>query len=262
MPADDDALRPSDYLVSSLLTDAGFRHAFFTRTGGVSENEFASLNFSVGVGDTPAHVEENLRRAARMLRVAEGRIYFASQVHGAAAELADPAIDFDAFVCREADVVFGRSPDVACGVRTADCVPILLAAERSGHVAAVHAGWRGVVRGAVRAGLAALERSGADASDVVAAIGPHISVAAFEVSDEVASELVAASPDSNVVDRSRARPHVDLRRIVRAQLESFGVRRGAIDDVFGCTYADSVRFFSFRRDGKKSGRHLSAIVAR
>lgn len=262
MSAEYDALSPHDYLVSSLLTRAGFRHAFFTRTGGVSQDEYSTLNFSVGVGDEPARVGENLRRAARLLGVPEGRVYFASQVHGAAAELADPAVGFDAFVCREADVVFGRSPDVACGVRTADCVPILLAAERSGHVAAVHAGWRGVVRGAVRAGLVALERAAGDARDVIAAIGPHISVAAFEVSDEVAAELVTASPDSNVVDRSRARPHVDLRRIVHAQLESFGVRRDAIDDVMGCTYEDRARFFSFRRDGKKSGRHLSAIVAR
>lgn len=262
MPPSRDALLPSDYLQSSLLTRAGFRHAFFTRAGGVSEHEFASLNFSVAVGDTPDNVAENLRRAAQALGVAPGRVYFASQVHGAVAELVHPEVGFDSFVCREADIVFGHSPEIACGVRTADCVPILLAAQRTGSVAAVHAGWRGVVGGAVRAGLASINRVSEDASDVIAAIGPHISLEAFEVSDDVANELAQASPDPNVVERSRARPHVDLRRIVRAQLESMGVKSTAIDDVAGCTFLESARFFSFRRDGKRSGRHLSAIVPR
>ncbi|MFZ5889935.1 MAG: peptidoglycan editing factor PgeF [Myxococcota bacterium] len=255
-------LHASDLLTSPLLTRAGFRHAFFTRRGGVSKNEFASLNFSVAVGDDAANVDENLWRAAQALGVGRGRVYFASQVHGVDATCAEPSIAFEDFVCREADVVFGHSPEVACGVRTADCVPILLAAERSGHVAAVHAGWRGVVRGAVQAGLAALGRASGDVSDVIAAIGPHISLSAFEVSEDVAAELVAASPDPDVVERSRARPHVDLRRIVHAQLETRGISRTRIDDVWGCTYSEPDRFFSFRRDGKRSGRHLSAIVAR
>jgi YfiH family protein len=262
MAPSSDALLRGDYLESSLLTRAGFRHAFFTRTGGVSENEFASLNFSVAVGDAPENVDENLQRAARALGVLPEHLYFASQVHGAVAEFADESESFDTFVRREADIVFGRSPKIACGVRTADCVPILLAAQRTGSVAAVHAGWRGVVGGAVRAGLAALDRISNDASDVVAAIGPHISLAAFEVSEDVAHELLLASPDPNGVERSRPRPHVDLRRIVRAELERLGVKSAAIDDVAGCTFLESERFFSFRRDGKKSGRHLSAFVPR
>jgi copper oxidase (laccase) domain-containing protein len=77
----------------------------------------------------------------------------------------------------------------------------------------------------------------------------------------VAAELVLSSPDPDVIDRARGpKPHADLRRIVRAQLESLGVARDAIDDVPGCTVSEPDRFFSFRRDGARSGRHLSAIV--
>ncbi|MGC4094288.1 MAG: peptidoglycan editing factor PgeF [Polyangiaceae bacterium] len=249
-----------DYLTSPLLSQAGFRHAFFTRQGGVSEGAFATLNFSVTVGDQAPHVEENLRRAAAALGVAAGRVYFASQVHGCSVEVADGETEFAEFVRREADVVVARSSEIACGVRSADCVPVLLAERGSGRVAAVHAGWRGVVRGAVKAGVDALLSEAGQRADIIAAIGPHISLAAFEVSDEVAAELEAASPNSNVVDRSRLRPHVDLRSIVRAQLESVGVSRDCIDDVAGCTFLEPRLFFSFRRDGKASGRHLSAIV--
>jgi len=253
----------SHHLTSPVLGRAGFRHAFFTRSGGVSSGPFASLNFSVAVGDDPVNVTENLRRASLALGVAPGRLYFASQVHGSAAELAEPHVDIADFVRREADIVVGRSPELACGVRTADCVPILLADPRTGAVAAAHAGWRGVAHGTVTAAVTALlGPTSNDASELLAAIGPHISLAAFEVSDDVAAELLRASPNPNVVERSRLRPHVDLRSIVRAQLETLGLSSAAIDDVPGCTLSDAENFFSFRRDGKKSGRHLSAISPR
>ena len=64
----------------------------------------------------------------------------------------------------------------------------------------------------------------------------------------------------NIVDRSGPKPHVDLRRMLRAELHAQGLAHGAIDDVWGCTVLEPARFFSFRRDGKASGRHLSAIV--
>lgn len=257
-----DSSEPPMYLTSELLSRAGFRHAFFTRQGGVSEGAFASLNFSVAAGDDAARVAENLRRAGRALGVDAERIYFLSQVHGRAVELSDGSESRESFLHREGDIVVGSLPTLACAVRSADCVPVLLADRASGRVAAVHAGWRGVRDGAVEAGVARLRELAAGPVDIVAAIGPHISAAAFEVSNEVAGELLAASPEPGVVDWSRSRPHVDLRRLVQAQLSSLGLPSAAIDHVPGCTVLDAARFFSFRRDGKASGRLLSAIVPR
>jgi YfiH family protein len=258
----DENVESAGYLTSALLSRAGFRHAFFTRQGGVSEGAFGSLNFSVAAGDDAARVTENLRRAGRALGVDPERIYFLSQVHGRAVELADAAETRDAFLRREGDIVVGELPSLACAVRSADCVPVLLGDRGTGRVAAIHAGWRGVACHAVEAGVERLRSMAADRVDLVAAIGPHISLASFEVSEEVANVLREASPEPNVVDWSRARPHVDLRRIVRAQLTSLGLSEAAIDDVPGCTVLDETRFFSFRRDGKASGRLLSAIVPR
>lgn len=247
-------------LTSPLLERAGFRHAFFTRRGGVSVGAYASLNFSVGVGDDEANVRENLRRAAELLEVGPEAVHFASQVHGRDVLRVERGAHVEQTRVSEADALVTNSAGIACAVRTADCVPILLADRRSGAVAAVHAGWRGVVAGVTRAAVHSLRELAGPACELIAAIGPHISLSAFEVSHDVAAELEAASLASRVVDRSRKKPHVDLRRILHAELADAGVAE--VDDVHGCTVSEPDSFFSYRRDGKASGRHLSAVVAR
>ncbi len=251
------------FLQSDLFRGAGFSHAFFTRRGGVSAGPFQSLNFSISVGDQPDNVLQNLNRAARALQVERQRLYFASQVHGTdVCELTGAEVAEDV-VRRDADVVLSATEGVACGVRSADCLPVLFADPGSGTVAAAHAGWRGLVRGVLPATVAALARRGCRVSGLLVALGPHISVDAFEVSSEVAAELQAAAPGTHIVHLDRGpRPHVDLRGLARAQLIAQGVAESHIDDVFGCTFTDQANFFSYRRDGRTSGRHLSAIVAR
>jgi YfiH family protein len=253
---------PAEFLESPLLAAAGFRHAFFTRRGGVSEGPYASLNFSRSVGDDPERVAKNFDLAAEALGVAASRIYFLSQVHGAGAITLtgeeDPAILLEV----EGDAVVTRKPGTACGVRTADCVPILVGDRRTGAVASIHAGWRGIVRGVVEAGIAKLRDVAGEPGDLVVAIGPHIRGTAFEVGDDVADELAAVSPVPCVLRREGMRPHVRLDNIVRAKLAALGVGSDLIDDVEGCTASEPDRFFSYRRDGKVGGRHLSAIVAR
>jgi purine-nucleoside/S-methyl-5'-thioadenosine phosphorylase / adenosine deaminase len=252
----------AESLTSDLLTGGGFRHAFFTRRGGVSSGPFESLSFSVTVGDDPDKVRENRVRAGRALGVDPERIFFLSQVHGRAVVTLDGEKPREEVVSMEGDALVSGRPDLACAVRSADCVPILIADRRGGAVAAVHAGWRGCVAGVAASAVEALRRHAGAPTDLVAAIGPHISLEAFEVSEEVALKLQAVA-DVPVLDRSfGARPHVDLRGLVRSQLRKAGLGDGAIDDVFGCTLREPERFFSFRRDGARSGRHLSAIVAR
>jgi hypothetical protein len=253
----------ADHLTSPLLSGEGFRHCFFTRAGGVSEGPYSSLNFSASVGDEPLRVVENLKRAAGLLEVEPEALCFLAQVHGAQVRTACWGDTWSKLCEVEGDALVSSCPELACGVRTADCVPVLLGHRSTGEVAAVHAGWRGVVRGVVGAAVLRFASLPGGAEELVAAIGPHISVEAFEVSGEVAEELARAVPGCSVVAHNYGeRPHVDLRRAVRAQLESLGVGASRIDDVVGCTMGDPRRFFSFRRDGPKSGRHLSAIVPR
>lgn len=271
-PRAEDPASPG-HLLSPLLARAGFRHAFFTRQGGASQGPFESLSFSTAVGDDPAHVEENLRRAGALLGVRSEHVLYLSQVHGCEARFyAEPELRSNV-ITLEGDAIGGTSPHSAYGVRSADCVPVLIADDTSGAVMAVHAGWRGVALGAVAAGIECLRKNlpTPTGARLLAAIGPHISGAAFEVSDEVADQLLAACParsEQALLRPSRnqqtgsGKPHVDLRFIVTQQLLSLGLDSSAIDQVGGCTLLVPEQFFSFRRDGKRSGRHLSAIVPR
>ena len=227
----------------------------------------AELNFSAAHG--AEGVARSMAWAAGALGVGADRVYLASQVHGR--DVLRVAGDQDVhFILRQrADALVAGDPLVACGVRVADCVPILAGDKTSGAVVAIHSGWQGTELNVVQAAIEALRGEGGRENGrergrdgaLVAAIGPHIGVCCFEVGEDVAARLAACSNAVDVIDRTRGeRPHVDLARIVRAQLLAAGVRDGDIDDVPGCTKCDNARFYSFRRDREQSGRHLAAIV--
>ena len=247
-------------LASAALTQAGFSHAFFTRAGGVSRPPWDTLNFAAGTGDDPAAVRKNFALAAQILGVTASRLYVVSQVHGVAARVIEEGEDREDVLRAIADITLSRAPGVACGVRTADCVPILIADRTSGAVAAIHSGWKGTVANVAAAGVRALRDLIGARGDFLAAIGPHIETCCFEVGADVAAELAACSSLGGAAVIPGDKPHVNLRAIVRAQLEAEGLAATAIDDVRGCTVGDRDRFHSFRRDGKVGGRLLSAIV--
>lgn len=228
----------------------------------MSEGPYDSLNFSVNVGDEPERVQKNLVLAANALGVEAEKIFFLSQVHGADVVELLGNESRDAVLYRHGDAIWGRTSEVACSVRTADCVPVLVADRATGTVAAIHAGWRGAVAKVVTAAVEVLRSNGAG-TDLIAAIGPHISLDAFEVSEDVAEALESCSPEPGVTRRRPGqKPHVDLRKLVRAELVALGLVNDSVDDVPGCTVLEPERFFSFRRDGRESGRLLSAIVPR
>jgi YfiH family protein len=251
---------------SPLLSRHGFAHGFTDRLGGVSVAPFDELNLARNVGDDAGAVAENHRRVAAAVGYDAAALHEVNQVHGAAVR-AVGAADGQA-VSRAADADAVVSGEVPVAIRIADCLPLLVADVRTGRVAAVHVGWRGAVAGVVHAALDVL---GGEPADLIAAIGPHIRAAAFEVGDEVAAELATAGAkvgaDSGVIVRGYAKPHVDLAALVRAQLRARGVGEARtddprVDDVGGCTHAEAARFFSFRRDGKAAGRQAAVIVPR
>jgi polyphenol oxidase len=251
------------FLESTLLTRAGFRHAFFTRTGGVSRPPFDTLHFGAPAPGDEASLAANLALAARTLSIEPSHLYVLTQVHGRATRTIRPGDDREAVRQEQGDALVATSPGLACGVKVADCMPVLVGDRNTGAVAAIHSGWQGTVLDVISAGVGALRDSIGGSGDLVAAIGPHIEVCCFEVGPDVADKLARCSNAQSVIDTSRgARPHVDLRRIARAQLVTLGIDDAAIDDVRGCTRCDPSRFYSYRRDRERSGRHLAAIVSR
>jgi YfiH family protein len=254
---------PVPYLASGLLARAGFQHAFFTRRGGVSEGPFATLNLSPQVGDRADQVRENLGRAARTLELSPERVYVAAQTHDRDVIVLSGNESADAVARTAADAIVSSAPGIGCGVRTADCVPILLADPESGRVAAVHAGWRGLVRHVIASTIERMSALGSRRAALLAAFGPHIGPAAFEVGEDVADEIARASSAQGVVQRAATgKALVSLARVVRAQLIAQGLEDDRLEQVPGCTYRDASQFFSYRRDGQRSGRMLAVIVPR
>jgi YfiH family protein len=246
---------------SRLLEEEGFSHGFSTRIGGVSKAPFDALNLGRAVGDDAAAVLENHERWALEIGYDASQLFETSQVHGADVCVVESSDDVARVRAEKADALVTRTEVI--GVRTADCTPILVADPESGAVAAIHAGWRGVVAGIVQAGIRRLEQaSGGSASRFIVAIGPCIRAVSFEVGEDVAANIAKASHGADVVIQKVPRPHVDMVKAVRAQLEALGIPGPAIDDVGGDTFAEPKRFFSYRRDGEAAGRHLSVIAAR
>jgi len=150
-------------------------------------------------------------------------------------------------------------------VRVADCTPILLADPETGHCAAVHAGWRGTAKQAVIHAVQALQKTGGYPTQMIASIGPCIGSCCFEIGDDAAGQLQdCVKHGVKHCIRKNGRMFADLPGINVAQLLQAGLLPEHIEQQPGgkrlCTCCDATHFFSYRRDGKLSGRHL-AIVA-
>lgn len=229
-----------------------------TRAGGCSAAPFDSLNLATHVGDDEKAVTANRAALAAVLPVG-ARIQWLEQVHGrsvveAAATGTAP----------QADAAWSGDALLACAVMTADCLPVLLCDQGGSRVAAAHAGWRGLAAGVLEATLAGM---GSDPAQVLAWLGPAIGPSAFEVGPEVRSAYLDTAGPHEVQTAAcfRSNPlrdgyfFADLYALARLQLAASGV-----DRVYGgglCTYGDSGRFFSYRRDGI-TGRMASLILLR
>lgn len=220
-----------------------------TRAGGVSEGEFATFNLGAHVGDADEHVAENRRRFTSICELPAEPLWL-DQVHGTNV-VTDP-------VSTEppaADAVLTRQADTVCAVMTADCLPVLLVSVSGQELAAAHAGWRGLCNGILEN---TVHEFRAPPGDILAWLGPAISQENFEVGDDVRQKFLGHdieasrffSPNDN--DRWQA----DLYGLARQRLTDAGVQQ-----IYGgncCTYADSRRFFSYRRDGP-CGRMASFV---
>ena len=189
-------------------------------------------------------------------RLADCRHALTDQIHGAVVHRLDEAMPGvllagDAFVASRSHTI--------CHVRTADCVPILIAHCEGKAVAAVHAGWRGTVAGVAAAALRELASAyGIAAKDCVAAIGPRICGTCYEVGSEVVRGLAALG----IGDAWRGgERHVDLGLANAVLLESAGILREKIELLPACTFCDD-RFTSYRRDRSEAGRQVNWIVIR
>lgn len=249
-------------VTSPLLNDVkGVRHAFFTRHGGVSSGVYESLNVGRGSKDEPDDIAENRRRCAGHFGVGPENLLTCYQIHSAQALTADRPWGLER---PEGDAVVTGVAGLVCGALSADCAPILIVDPEAHIVAAAHAGWKGALGGVVSGAVEAMARLGADPSRMIAAIGPCIGPASYEVGVEFLDRFTEADAANAQFFRPGAtseRRLFDLPAYVLSRLGVAGVRNA--EWTGHDTLADD-RFFSNRRAFLKGetdyGRLLSAIM--
>ncbi|MBB2191392.1 peptidoglycan editing factor PgeF [Gluconacetobacter azotocaptans] len=261
----DNGIPDDSILCHALLGDV--RHGFFTRRGGVSQGPYASLNCSTRSGDEAGALAENRRRVAAAMGVAPDRLLGVTQVHGdgVAVVRAGEAI-WTPGGGPTADALVTDRADVALGVITADCGPVLFAGPDGRVVGAAHAGWRGAAGGVLEATVAAMAALGADAAGIRAVVGPCIGQASYEVGPDMRDQALAADAGAApffAPGRRAAHYQFDLAGYCVARLRRAGVGHAVALGVD--TLADSDRFFSHRRRTLAGGGpigHQISVIAR
>ena len=185
------------------------------------------------------------------------------QVHGTNVVVFDDPVDVDNPVLQDGDALVTSLRNVLLVVRTADCVPVLIADIEQKVVAAVHAGWRGAVAGIVLETLSVLkQRYGTKLEHIRVSIGPSIGICCFEVDDPVIRPIKQHFPfwDEVLAPTSATHAKVDLKQLVMCQLKHQGISTGSIRRSDDCTHCDADRFFSYRREGQVNGTMISGIM--
>jgi YfiH family protein len=251
------------FAASNLERDKAIAHAFFGRTGGVSEGLYSSLNCGPGSEDDREHVVENRRRALASLASIRTKLVTLYQVHGRDTVLAREAWEISR--APRADAMVTDVPGIALGILTADCAPVLFADAEAGVVGAAHAGWKGALAGVIGSAVAGMERLGAKRDRIRAAIGPCISQESYEVGDELRIALASGQPDNAAFFAPAKRAEhwqFDLAGFARAQLHRAGIEDAVL--IPACTYLQESDFYSYRRATHRGerdyGRQLSAIL--
>ncbi len=245
----------SERLIKAFEGFDGVTAAFSTRCGGVSKGAFASLNPGIFSADSKENIQKNLSLICGDLGVTRDSLIFNHQVHGA--DVTDVTSKEMCSAIRDADCFVTALSGVTLTCITADCVPILLFDPVKKIIATAHAGWRGTVAGSQRAAVDAMLRYGSNTSDILVEIGPCISGAAYEVSEDVAAQF-----DSSSVILTYEKPHIDLRRANADLLISCGIKPANIKISPLCTFEREDMFFSHRRTGLPRGTQTAFIALR
>ncbi len=243
------------YFKSSIFDKSGMvRHAFTTRKGGVSKNEFESLNLRFHSGDMRENVLENYKIICGEIGVDYRNLVLSKQVHEARVEriykedMGNGITKPQKF--ESADALMTNIPGVPLAVFSADCVPVILLDTKNRAIALVHSGWRGtVLRICEKTVLKMEEEFSSKPEDIIAAIGPSIRVCHFEVGDDVA-EIFKNEFSDDVLEKHE-KYHVNMQKAVYKTLSDCGVKR--IDDSMICTCCRPDLFYSHRIMGNERG---------
>ena len=259
------------YLTPVWDAPANVHVAMTLRTGGVSSGQFASLNPAIHVNDDLAAVTENRALIKQMLNLPSEPVWL-EQTHSNIVVRADvmtasPLKDWQS--CCTADASFTSQAGVVCAVMTADCLPLAFCSKDGEKIAAVHAGWKGLLAGIITNTVAALldttpdlsgfkNLKGLKPSDLLVWLAPAIGAEKFEVGSEVRELFIQKNPAFAAAFRPAAPEKylADIYKLAKIELAGLGVRQ-IVGGEF-CTVSDPERFYSYRRDNS-TGRMATLI---
>ena len=239
-------------------------HAFCSRWRGISEGPFSSLNTSIREGDGEEAVRKNGEILSAAFDLPVKRFVTVRQVHG------NRIVHFESIEegsrLLEADGIITTCEDLAVGIKTADCVPILLFDPRVPAVGAIHAGWRGTASGIARGAVEAMKNAfSSKPSEMIALIGPAIGPCCYEVDEPV---HLAMAGEKGMAEFFRPVPgragrwFMDLAGANAAQLAAAGLRGHQVHGAGLCTACHRRVFFSHRGEGGTTGRQINFILIR
>lgn len=238
-------------LIPDWPAPANIKACTTTRLGlGVSQPPYDQFNLADRVNDNPLHVKQNRAQLKEALLLPEEPIWL-KQTHSNLVLSAQP-YNRD----QEGDASIASHASQVCAILTADCLPILICQRDGSQVAAIHAGWRGILNGVIENTINALSTN---PDELLVWFGPAISQSHYEVGDEMRDSFLAHDPHT----ASAFTPSPNNRWLANLyQLADFRLRKQGITQIYGgtyCTYSDAARFYSYRRDGAQTGRIASLI---
>jgi len=251
------------FLRSELLR--GIRHGFSTRLGGVSTlPHTASMNLAFGRGDGGNIVLHNLEMFCSALDIAPETTVSLPQVHSDDVIYVNDTMRGTGYYSdsqKSCDGYVTDFPNIALGVKIADCVPILLADREAGVIAAIHAGWRGTAMEIAARGIDMMLSLGARRENIYAAIGPAIGACCFEIGEEVAAQLCGVSASGHIKPSpaNDGKCFADLPGMNKSALKLSGIPDKNIDTCNLCTCCNSQLFHSHRKTDGKRGTMLALI---
>ncbi len=244
---------------STLLKDAGLCHGVTGRSGGTSPEPYGSLNLALHVGDDPKEVLENRRRLCQTIGCSLHQLTMAQQTHedhvvavgesecGSGAGSYQDALE-------HTDALMTNIPGIPLMICIADCVPVILFDPVHQACAVIHDGWRGTVAKLAAKTVFAMRLAyGSLPEQLLAYVGPSISMPHFEVSEDTAQQFIQIGREDCVVRRDGTRC-IDLWKANRLLLQEAGLAVDHITVTQSCVYEEEGKFFSYRRDGGVTGR--------
>ena len=250
-------------IISKKLNEfKNIRHGFFGRNGGVSSGIFKSLNCGIGSFDSKKNVLKNLKIVCKKIGCTQKKLVLLNQIHSNNFSFINKKNKFPKKKFK-GDALITNSRNIALGVLTADCVPILIYDKKRKIISAIHAGWKGAYKGIINKILKYLIKSGSKTENLIAAIGPCISEKNYEVQKDFKDKFYKKDKKNKLFFKIRKnKTYFSLNKYIYYQLKKFGVKN--LEIINKNTFDTKNNFFSARRSIRNKdidyGRNISIIM--